>query len=470
MNSKKETKLLILSLLFTTAILGVGYWLWNRISGNSFNPLQSANITQTNSSSTPTRLSSGEKILVIADTSPDKEAGVQAFARGDFATARDKFTASLAKNRNDPETLIYLNNSQAKTNKSRKIAVSVPIGGNLDVAKEILRGVAQAQDEVNRRGGINGNLLAVAIASDDNNPSLAQQVATQFIQDPSILAVVGHNASNASIAAAPVYQQAGLVMISPSSTAQNLSGIGSYIFRTVPSNGSFAERLGNYAIQTARKTNIGICTDSKSIDTLSFKDEFVKTIVAGGGKINPTNCDIASANFDPNTLISQFISSGADSLLLAPNVDRINKALELAVANNGKLTLFASHTLYTFRTLQVGKADVNGLVLPVSWHPQAIPNNPFPQNAVKLWGGNVNWRTATAYDATIAIAKALEQGSTREDLQKVLHSNGFAVNGATGKIEFLSSGDRTGTAILVRVQPNSKSSAGYDFVPLSVQI
>ncbi|BAY12441.1 ABC transporter substrate-binding protein [Calothrix sp. NIES-2098] len=466
MNSQKETKLLILSLLLTIGVLGLGFWLWNQFSGKSLNSLLPGNNQQSTSGATSARISTGEKILVIADTSPDKEAGVQAFAKSDFATATAKFKASLLKNRNDPEALIYLNNSQAKNSKSLKIAVSVPIGGNLDVAKEILRGVAQAQDEVNRSGGINGNLLQVAIANDDNQPSQSQQIATELVKDTSILAVVGHNSSNASIAAAPIYQQGGLVTISPSSTAQNLSGIGSYIFRTVPSNGSFAERLASYTIKTARKTNIAICADSQSIDTQSFKDEFIKGIVAGGGKVNSTNCDIASANFDPNTLISQFIGSGADSLVLAPNVDRINKALELAAANNGKLTLFASHTLYTFKTLQVGKADVNGLVLPVPWHPQAIPANPFVQNAVKLWGGNVNWRTATAYDATIAIAKGLQQTSTRDGLETVLHSSSFSVNGATGKIQFLPSGDRSGAAILVKVQPSSKSATGYDFVPL----
>ena len=470
MNSQKETKLLILSLLLTTAVLGFGFWLWSKVSGNNLTSLLSGKNPPSPSGSTSTRVSNGEKILVTADTNPDKVAGVQAFAKGDFVTATAKFKTSLLKYRNDPESLIYLNNSQAQNSKSLKIAVSVPIGGNLDVAKEILRGVAQAQDEVNRGGGINGKLLQVAIASDDNDPTQAQQVATQFVKDSSILAVVGHNSSNSSIAAAPIYQQGGLVMISPSSTAQNLSGIGSYIFRTVPSNGSFAERLASYTIKTARKTNIAVCTDSKSIDTQSFRDEFIKGIVAGGGKVNSTNCDIASANFDPNALISQFISSGADSLVLAPNVDRINKALELAAANNGKLTLFASHTLYTFQTLQVGKADVNGMVLPVPWHPQAIPGNPFVQNAVKLWGGNVNWRTATAYDATIAIAKGLQQASTRDNLQQALHNSSFTANGATGKIQFLPSGDRSGTAILVKVQPSSKSATGYDFVPLTLQI
>jgi len=457
MNSQKETKLLILSLLVTTTVLGGGFWLWNRVSNKSLNSLIPDNNSQ--------HSSVGEAILVTADTNSDKEAGVKAFTQGDFAKANKDFKASLLKNRNDPEALIYLNNSLAAKSKYLKIAVSVPIGGNLDVAKEILRGVAQAQNEVNRRGGINGKLLQVAIANDDNDPSKAQQMATQFIKDPSILAVVGHNSSDASIAAAPVYQQGGLVMISATSSAQNLSNIGSYIFRTVPSNGSFAESLSSYTKKLG-KTNIGICIDSKSIDTLSFKDELVKSVVAKGGKINPTDCDISATGFNPSTIVSQFISSGADSLVLAPHVDRLNKAIEIAAANDGKLTLLGSPTLYRFQTLQAGKANVNGLVLPVPWHPTAIRGNPFSQNADKLWGGGVNWRTATAYDATRAIAKGLQQGNNREELQKILHSSSFSVNGATGKVAFQPSGDRNGTAILVKIQPSSKSPTGYDFFPL----
>jgi branched-chain amino acid transport system substrate-binding protein len=396
----------------------------------------------------------------------EKIAGVATFAKGDFVKAEELFQASLLKKRNDPEALIYLNNSLAAKGKSLKITVSVPIGGNLGVAKEILRGVAQAQNEVNHNGGINGNLLQVAIANDNNDPSQAQQVATQFVKDTSILAVVGHNASNVSIAVAPVYQQGGLVMISPTSSAQNLSNIGSYIFRTVASNATYAQSLSRYTTQKLGKTNIGICIDSKSVDTQSFKDEFVKSLVDGKGKVNPTDCDIASPDFNPSAIISQLISSGADSLVLSPHVDRLNKAIELAAANDGRLTLLASPTFYRFQTLQVGKANVKGLVLPVPWHSTAIPGNPFPQNAKQLWGGNVNWRTATAYDATIAIAKALEQGNSREALQKTLRSSNFSVNGATGKLQFQPSGDREGTAILVKIQPSSQSPAGYDFFPL----
>ena len=464
MKAQNETKILILSLIITAGLLGLGLWWFTHNFKQNSNGLQSSNKEQSASVAGSDRISLGNKILVTADTNPDKQAGVQAFAKGDFATASSKFQSSLQANRNDPEALIYYNNAQVSNSKPLKIAVSVPIGGNLDVAKEILRGVAQAQDEANKSGNLK---LQVEVANDDNDPAIAQQVATEFIKDTSILAVVGHNASNASIAAAPVYQQAGLVMISPTSFAQNLSGIGSYVFRTVPSIGFVADSLSRYAMKTANKTNIAICVDSKAIDNVSFKDEFIKAVSAAGGKINPTVCDLAAADFNPSAAISQSISSGADSLLLAAHVDRIDRALEVARSNQGKLTLFASPTLYTFKTLQAGQGAVNGMVLAVPWHPTAIPGNPFPSNATKLWGGSVNWRSATAYDAIQAIIIGLKAGNvSRDGLQKALSSPNFSANGATGTIQFLPSGDRNGSAILVKVQPGNQSSTGYDFVPL----
>jgi branched-chain amino acid transport system substrate-binding protein len=77
-----------------------------------------------------------------------------------------------------------------------------------------LRGVSQVQEEVNSKGGIKGKLLEVAIANDDNDPAIAKQIATDLGKDSQILAVIGHNSTEASVAAAPVYQESGLVMIS----------------------------------------------------------------------------------------------------------------------------------------------------------------------------------------------------------------------------------------------------------------
>ncbi|MBE9130051.1 amino acid ABC transporter substrate-binding protein [Coleofasciculus sp. LEGE 07092] len=419
----------------------------------------------------PNRISSGEQILVESVTNADKNAGSRALASGDFEEAINKFETSLQENRNDPETLIYLNNAKIGKAKAFKIAVSVPIGSNLNVAQEMLRGVAQAQDEVNRTGGIEGTLLKVAIANDDNEPTIAQQLAAKFVKDSTILAMIGHNASDTSVAAAQVYQNK-LVMISPTSFAKSLSEIGSdhthgnYIFRTVPSIGFVADTLSDYTVKTARKTKIVMCSDFGAVDNQSFRHEFTFALHSDGGTFINIPCDLSAPDFNPNALVAQAINAGADSLLLAPHVDKIHKAVEVAQANQGRLALFGSPTLYTSQTIESGKADVNGLVIAVPWYPAAIPNHPFPNNAVKLWGGSVNWRTAMSYDATQAIITGLRQSDrTREGLQQVLSSSWFSVNGATGKVEFLPSGDRVGQGILVKIQPGSQPRT-YNFVPL----
>ena len=413
-------------------------------------------------------LSLGQTSLISAHSNALKTAGVQAFARSDFATAITNFQNSLKVNPNDPETLIYLNNSlAAKSGQYLKIGAVVPINSNLNVAEEMLRGVAQAQDEINRLGGIKGKLLQVAIASDENEPNIAQEIASKFVEDQQILAVVGHNSSNAAVAAAPVYERGKLVMISPTSFSAKLSGIGKYIFRTTPSIRFVADTLSRYAIKTANKRKLAICVDEKSIDNQSFRDEFQSAFYIDGGNFVKTNCDFSAPDFNANQVISDAISNGADGLVLAPFINRINKALDLAQANQGRLALFGSSTLCTYQTLQVGQADVNAMVLAVPWHPTTIPGNPFVPSAQKLWRGSVNWRTAMAYDATVAIVTGLQSNSTRSELQNVLHSSSFLATGATGKIEFLPSGDRNGNAILVQIQPSRTSPSGYDFVPLN---
>ncbi|MFM9266518.1 ABC transporter substrate-binding protein [Tychonema sp. BBK16] len=410
-----------------------------------------------------TRISLGNQLLVTSQTTPDKQAGVAAFKSGDYQTAIQKFQASLKQTRNDPETVIYLNNATASSGSSLKIAVSVPIGTNPNVAQEILRGVAQAQSEVNKSGGINGAKLQVQIINDDNDPGVVKEVANTLTKDATILALIGHNASNASLEGAPIYQQEKLVMVTPTSFANNLSGFGSYIFRTVPNISIMAAPLAEYAVK-AGKTNIAVCYDSQAPDNISFKDEFVAALTAAGGKLVPTVCDFSVPSFNPDSAIADAVSKGAQGLMLAPHIDRIDRAIFLARTNQGKLPLYGSTTMYTFQTLKDGQKSVDGLVLPVPWHPETNPGNTFPKNATQLWGGVVNWRTATSFDATQAVIAGLRKSNTREGLQQALKSTSFTTPGASEDVKFLPTGDRAGRPILVQVKLGG--SSGYNFVPL----
>jgi branched-chain amino acid transport system substrate-binding protein len=330
--------------------------------------------------------------------------------------------------------------------------------------------VAQAQQEINQSGGINNQLLQVEIANDNSVPEVAQQIATEFAKDNSILAVIGHNASEASIAAAPIYQQAGLVMISPTSVAKNLSGMGSYIFRTTPSSKAMATKLAEYIIKSAHKTKIAICYASKTEASQSFQEEFTTTVFENGGQITKIPCDFSDPAFNASTLPAQAISAGAEAVVLAPPLNGVNQAINVLQAAKGRLPIFGSQTMYAAETLKQGQTDANNMVLAVPWHPGLAADRAFTLNAKKLWGGAANWRTAMAYDATLAAITGLKSGTSRPQVQKALANPGFVLKGATGVVQFLPSGDRLMKVALVKVQPGKESGMSYDFVPVKTSV
>jgi branched-chain amino acid transport system substrate-binding protein len=482
MAQKNETPVLILSLLITLGLLGAGAWwfasrfnLGNVLSGSpSSSPVVTvspggtpggSSSTAVSPASIPDRISSGDRVL-FDGASPDKQTAVQAIASGNYAAAVSSLELSLQSDRNDPEALIYLNNARIGNQKSYTIAVSVPVANSPNPALEILRGAAQAQHEINRAGGMNGVPLKIQIVSDDNDPNIVKQVADALVKDASVLGVVGHFGSDASLAAAPIYQQGGLVMISPTSTSVDLSGKGNFVFRTVPSDRFTAATLSRYLLNTLNKQKAAVFFTSGSAYSNSLKNEFSTALATDGGQV-VSEVDITAPGFDPTSAVDQAAQQGADVLVLLPNTATLDAALQLVQANNRKLPLVGGDSVYNPKTLEVGGARAEGMVVAVPWDLLSNPQAPFVTSSRRLWGADVNWRTAMAYDAVQSLAAGLRQNPTRSGVEQTLRANGFSIDGATGTVRFLPSGDRNQAMQLVVVEPGKRSGFGFDFNPVA---
>jgi branched-chain amino acid transport system substrate-binding protein len=401
----------------------------------------------------------------------DKQTGAEAFLAGDYKKALTAFEASLSKQRNDPEALIYFNNTTAKlkTQPTVELAVSVPIGTNPNVASEVLRGVAQAQDEINTKGGITGRALVISIANDNNSIEKSKEIARKLVARSSVLGVVGHNASNASLAAAPIYQANRLVMITPTSFTNQLSSFGNYIFRAIPPARLFADHLANHVVTAAKRSNIAVCYHSNVADSTSFRDDFLGFVTNAGGTIAPTPCDMSAPDFNPEVILQNMIDEKADAIVIIPSIDQLPKSVAIATANRSRLTLFGSSTTYTYQTLKEGQSAVQGMVLPAVWHPQNNRDSVFPQAAKRYWGGEVSWRTATSYDATMALGQALDRAKTRDEVQQALRQASFSAVGSGDAVRFdPQTGDRVLPIQLLQIKANqpSRSGTGFDFTPL----
>ena len=465
MSQKNETVTLLLALLITLIFFGAGgWWLYNRFQGKD-NPTNLPELGQ-KSVSAQARFSQGENLLIVEGASFDKQAAIQALGKGDFQQAVYLLEKSLRANQNDPEALIYLNNARIGEAKSYTIAVSVPIGSNVNTALEVLRGVAQSQNQINQSGGINGIPLKVLIADDADNPEIAAQIAQKLAADNSILGVVGHTSSDTSLAAAAIYQKAGLVMISPISTSVKLSNFGDYIFRSVPSDFVAARALAESSLQKISNVKAVVFFNSQSNYSQSLKSEFTIALGLGGGQV-VSEFDLSSLTFTPSKSLQQAQQEGANLIALLGDSGTLDKALQVVQINGQKLPIVAGDDVYSPKTLDVGGKNALGMIVAVAWHLAANPNSPFVNNSRQLWQGDVNWRTATAYDATQALIAGIKAESSREGVQQALRSSNFSVPGATNPVRFLPSGDRNQSVQLVVVEPGSRSSFGMDFVPIS---
>jgi branched-chain amino acid transport system substrate-binding protein len=469
-SQKNETKVLLLSLLITGVIVGGGAWwfLQNR-SDPASNGNSTARVDSTQGNTAiAQRISTGDRILLSDLTSPAKQAGVNAIAQGNYSEAVTQLEQALQANRNDPEALIYLNNAKIGDNPNYKlaIAVSVPINTSANAAKEMLRGVAQAQNEINQAGGINGTPLKVAIASDDNDPDIASQIATALAENEEILGVVGHFGSSTTLAAARVYQQEGLTMISPTSTAVELSSLGDYVYRTVPSDRFAGSALASYQLEVLKKQKAAVFYNADSDYSKSLKNVFTTDIFSKGGEI-AAEFNLNDPGFNAAQAVNEALNQGAEVLMLAPNSEALNPALQVVQVNEGRLPLLAGDSVYKPETLQLGGRDAVGMVIAIPWHILAHPDAKFPQAASQLWGGEVNWRTAMAYDAAKALIAAIAIAPSRTGVQEALSSSSFQAEGASGPIRFLPSGDRNQAVQLVEVQPGDRTQFNYEFVPVA---
>ena len=475
MSQKNETAVLILSLLITIALAGAGiWWLTSRgginLGGSSpqnqtFPKSPTGNSPQSEQA-IGQRLSAGQKLLIPEQATTTKQAAVQAIASGNYNAAISDLQASLKTNRNDPEALIYLNNARIGSRKSYTIAAAVPIGGDINAALEILRGVAQAQNEINQSGGISGTPLKVLIANDDNNPEIAAQIATALANNSEILGVIGHFGSDTTLAASKIYQQKQLVAISPTSTSVQLSGVAKNIFRTVPSDRFAANALSRYMLGKLQKQKAAVFFNSASSYSTSLKNEFTTAVYGDGGQI-VGEFDFAKGNFNAADSVKSAIAQGAEVIMLASNSATIDQALQVVQVNAKRLPLLAGDGAYTAKTLQIDGAAATDMVLAIPWHILADPQSNFPQTSKQLWNAEVSWRTALAYDAAIALIVGLGRNPTRTGIQQALSASDFSAKGASGSIRFLPSGDRNRAVQLVTVKPGNRTSYGYEFVPIS---
>ena len=415
------------------------------------------------------RISRGNSTFFPEINNIPRDKGIQAFQQGNYPEATKFFEQAKKANRYDPEVLIYYNNSLASQQGSPfTLAVVVSLDKNKTTPVEVLRGVAQAQDQFNQKQqkkGLNDRLLEIVIANDSNKEK-AKEVAQELTKDSSILGVIGHNSSDATRAAIPEYEKAKLAVISSTSTSIFLNN--PVFFRAVNSDESTGKTLAEYTYKTLKKAVIFANPNSPYSNSIRevFTNQFEKL---GGEVVRKPLIDLTASTFDPEKEVAKSVyanNAKAGAALLFPDTRStniaINTAKEITERNKTlktenpprpELKMLAGDTLYTNETLTSGGNNVEGLIIAVPWFRETLQAKSFAQKSARKWGGDISWRTAISFDATQALIKTLSNNATRDTVLRGLENVSLTASETSGyPLKFTPEREREGQSILVQIK------------------
>ena len=310
------------------------------------------------------------------------------------------------------------------------------------------QGIELALAEINASGTLGGRPLAVRFRDDEGDGAKATAIASEFVNDPAITAVIGHVNSSAMVAAAKVYHGA-LPALATTATSPDLTGISPWVFRAISSDSANGLGLARFANGRGRRRAAVLYENNSYGRGLAdaFRRNFRGSVVA----YDPIVAD--SADFEP--FITYYKRERPDVVFVA-GTERSGLAILREARRQGLDADFLGGDGWTGVVVDTAAAEGVFVAAPFSAQDPRPEAQRFVAAFQRKYGRVPDGNAALAYDATWLLARAVAaRGASRTGVRAYLaslhRSGGHA--GATGRIGFGADGDPVGRGtVMTRVR------------------
>ena len=330
---------------------------------------------------------------------------------------------------------------QAHAADSIKIAMVIPATGPLtqygDMVKE---GVATAVEQINAAGGINGKKIETTVVDDACEPKQGP-VAANRVVNGKIRYVIGPVCSGAAIAAAPIYNNEGVVVITPSATSPALTEGKNFhfIFRTIGRDDQQGPAAAKFIINKAKPKKVAVLHDKQSYGqgiAASVRDELKKANVAVA-----LFEGINAGDSDYSAVITKLKSAGADFVYYGGYHPEMGLLLRQAAEQGLKVRMMGPEGVGNPEINAIAGNAVEGMLVTLPADPASKPENAALVKAFKDKGRDPSGAFQMgAYTATQVLAQSIKAvGDDAEKVADYLHKTTF--NMPTGNVAWDAKGD-----------------------------
>src|SRR5213592_1722641 len=165
-----------------------------------------------------------------------------------------------------------------------KLGVAGPItGGSAAFGAQLKNGTEQAVADINAAGGILGQKLQLTVVDDRADPKEGVSAANKLVGD-GVKFVIGHFNSGVTIPASEVYQENGMLVVTPAATNPKVTERNMWnIFRTCGRDDQQGAVAADYILKNFKGKRVAVIHD-KTTYGQGLADETRKTMNAKGLK------------------------------------------------------------------------------------------------------------------------------------------------------------------------------------------
>lgn len=314
-----------------------------------------------------------------------------------------------------------------------RIGLSTPITGNFaENGQGTEVAVKMAVEEINANGGVNGRPIEVEVQDSKSDPTQAAQIATMFTEDETIMAEIGDFASGACIAAAPIYEEAGLVQLSPTASNPDYTLQGDYMFSIFGKTTDESAFIADYLLKKYM--------EAKDVAVIYVNSDWgVEAFELLNGYCGDNGVNIvASENFfegekDFTAVLTKIRQTNPDTIMLLMGYDSGAVVIKQIKQMDWDVKVAISGLAYSEQLISLGGDNVEGVLSEIGFvidetNPEMLA---FATEFEKRAGFAPNMMMTCAYDATYMLAEAMancstiDRASIRDELMKLQDFEGL---------------------------------------------
>lgn len=271
------------------------------------------------------------------------------------------------------------------------------------------------------------------------DPAKATPLATQIVNDESIVGLIGPGFSGESLATGKTFFEAGLPSISPSATNVTITDQGWTTWhRVIGNDEAQGQAVAKYLSETVGAKKVYVVDDAQdySKGLAGVVKDALGDVVTGSDQIQVGQTDMSS-------VVTKVTSSGADAIFYAgyyTEAGLLAKQLRQA-GFEGQFMSGDGSQDPSF--VKVAGNAANGAILTA---PAAPAPADFAAKVKEVTGNDAGLYTTQSYDAANIFLAALEDGA--EDAEAINEFIGsYSGDGVSGPVEFDENGDITESTI-----------------------